>query len=833
MLYLLSVMIKKIVLITSLLLCFVAVIHAQSWVWAKRYGMRKGNKVSCVKTDDSGYVYIAGYFTQQITLGTNALPLSYTINQTSKEAFIAKLDSNGYCYWARSGGSVFDDRVLGMDVDSAGNSIIVGTYYGTTFTMGPVVLNNSGLGGGDQGFIMKHDRNGNLLWGRFAGSKSFGDDHAYDAVFDKNGNAYIIGFLTGDTLTCSGQIQYPNVNAGTTLVHKHCYWIAKVNANGQFQWIRTFGNLPWDISVGKYVERDAAICTDHAGNIYATAGFDGTNKKFGTNIFNSAGGYDIFVIKYDTSGNYVWSTKGGSNKDDWSNGICSDKQGHIYITGEHRDSLIVDTVLVKNYDKRDVFVMKFDAGTGKPIWGKRAGSNLGGERGNDIIADEYCNVYVCGDINEGAKFGDKITVPTGRSVEAFVARITPEGKWMWVATGGGIDSSDRCNAVARGKGKQLYAVGFFRTNATFGSTTLVINTATDSSDGFYTRLDDNMLNKGVDYDLNYPTKTTLCFGDTAHLKIPKHGFLSIVPGTGFTTNSDSTQLIFSPTTTTTYTIIGASEGICVDYDTIKFTMNVSSKNYELFLPEDTVICPGESIIYPVQKGDFLQVTPMNGVVFNSDSTKITFSPTVTTKYNIFGYILGFCPVFDSVSFTVKLATKPTVNFEVTPKVALIQDPTFTLNNYTTGASTYQWFLGSNLFSISKSTTVKQYEAGEYCYTLVAKSMEGCIDSATNCGKIINDERVFFPNAFTPNGDFKNDEFKAFLYNIDLDRITDFSILIANRFGEIVFKSNNPALGWDGNLKTKKCDIGTYYYVCKFTTPEGKKYDLKGDILLIR
>ena len=112
-------------------------------------------------------------------------------------------------------------------------------------------------------------------------------------------------------------------------------------------------------------------------------------------------------------------------------------------------------------------------------------------------------------------------------------------------------------------------------------------------------------------------------------------------------------------------------------------------------------------------------------------------------------------------------------------------------------------------------------------------MEGCIDSGTNCGKIINDERVFFPNAFTPNGDFKNDEFKAFLYNIDLDRITDFSILIVNRFGEIVFKSNNPALGWDGNLKTKKCDIGTYYYVCKFTTPEGKKYDLKGDILLIR
>jgi gliding motility-associated-like protein len=833
MLYLLHIMIKKLVLITSLLLYFATAINAQNWVWAQRYGMRKGNKVSCVKTDDSGYVYIAGYFTQQITLGTNALPLVYTINSYSKEAFIAKLDSNGYCYWARSGGSIFDDRVLGMAVDSAGNSIIVGTYYGTTFTMGSVVLNNSGLGGGDQGFIMKHDRNGNLLWGRFAGSKSYGDDHAYDAVFDKNGNAYIVGFITGDTITCNGQIQYPNVNLGTTLTHKQCYWLTKVDANGAFQWIRTFGNLPWDPIVGKYVERDAAICTDDAGNIYATAGFDGTNKKFGTDIFSSVGGHDIFVTKYDTSGNYIWTTKGGSNKDDWSNGICADKQGHIYITGEHRDSLIVDTVLVKNYDKRDVFVMKLDAGTGKPIWGKRAGSNLGGERGNDIIADEYCNVYVCGDINEGAKFGDKIIVPTGRSVEAFVARISPEGKWMWVATGGGIDSNDRCNSVAKGKGKQLYAVGFFRVNATFGGTTLVINTATDSSDGFYTRLDDSMLNKGADYNLNYPSKTTLCFGDTAHLKVPKHGFLSILPGTGFTTNSDTTQLIFSPNTTTTYTIIGASAGVCVEYDTISFTMNVSSKNFQLFLPADTVICAGESIVYPVQKEDFLQVTPMNGVVFNSDSTQITFSPSVTTKYQVFGYILGACPVFDSVSFTVKLAPSPNINFEVTPKIALIQDPIFTLTNYTTGASSYQWFLGTNLFSISTSTTVKQSEPGEYCYKLIAESMEGCIDSGTSCGSIIKDERVFFPNAFSPNGDFKNEEFKAFLYNIELDKITDFSILIANRFGEIVFKSNNPALGWDGNLKTKKCDIGTYYYVCKFTTPEGKKYDLKGDLILIR
>jgi gliding motility-associated-like protein len=822
-------MIKKLVLTITLLLCFACAINAQNWVWAQKLGNIKSDKITSIKTDGLGYIYIAGYFSTSTPIGINGIMLNFTANSHSKEAFIAKLDSTGYCYWAQSGGAYYDDRILGMDVDSAGNSTITGTFWeGSGINFGTTNISGSAFGWGDQCFVVRFDPNGNILWGSFVCSNS-SDDQGLDVCSDNLGNSYIVGFMSGGILYCGGNIVTAN-NPNTASGPKHCYWLAKINSAGVFQWCKTFGNLPWDPIVGKYIERDIAVCTDNSEGIYITGGFDGSGKIFGTNTFNSVGGYDIFVMKYDTAGNYIWSTKGGSNKDDWSNGICADKQGNIYITGEHRDSLIMDTILVKNYDKRDLFIIKLDATTGKPKWGKRAGSDYGGERGNDVWADESCNVYVCGDIQGGAKFGDNILTPPNDSLQSFVARISPEGKWMWVATGGGTDDEDRCNALAKGKGNQLYAAGYFRSQSTYGSNMLI---SVGSSDGYFARLYDSMLNKGVPFILNYPTKNTLCFGDTAHLKVPKHGFLSITPGTGFITNSDTTQIIFSPTTTTTYTIIGASVGVCVEYDTISFTLTASSKNFQLFLPTDTVNCAGESMVYPVQKRDFLQVTPMNGVAFNSDSTIITFSPSVTTKYKVFGYILGACPVFDSVSFTVMLAPSPNINFEVTPKIALIQDPTFTLTNYTTGASSYQWFLGAKLFSISTSTTVKQFEPGEYCYKLIAESMQGCIDSGTNCGSIIKDERVFFPNAFSPNGDFKNDEFKAFLYNIDLDRITDFSILIANRFGEIIFKSTNPSLGWDGNLKTKKCDIGTYYYVCKFTTPEGKKYDLKGDVLLIR
>jgi hypothetical protein len=270
---------------------------------------------------------------------------------------------------------------------------------------------------------------------------------------------------------------------------RHSYWLSKMNKNGVFQWARTFGNLPFDWTSGKYIERDIAVCVDERDGIYITGGFDST-RQFGLSTFTSLGGSDCFVMKYDSFGTYKWATQAGSNDDDWANGICSDKDGNIYITGEHRDSLFMDTVMVKNFDKRDVFIFKINAQTGKPYWGKRAGSDLGSERGNDVWADKNCNVYVCGDINEGAKFGDSITLPVnGLGVQGFVARITPEGKWKWVKTGGGLGDDDRANGIVKGKGSQLYMAGFFRNAATYGSTQL---TGAGSSDGFFIRMKDSM-----------------------------------------------------------------------------------------------------------------------------------------------------------------------------------------------------------------------------------------------------------------------------------------------------------------------------------------------------
>jgi gliding motility-associated-like protein len=801
--------------------------HAQNFEWAQRIGNIRSDKITSIKTDGLGYIYIAGYFSTSTPIGTNGLILNYTANTQSKEAFIAKLDSTGYCYWARSGGEFFDDRVLGMDVDSLGNSIIVGTYWSNNFVMGSVTINNTGFGGGDQCLVVKHDPNGNQLWGTFVAGNA-GDDQGLDVATDKYGNSYIVGFMSGNLLRCGGNtVTATNTNTSS---QQHSYWLAKINSTGTFQWAKTFGNLPYDTAVNKYIERDIAVCVDEADGVYVTGGFDHT-WPFGTTTLTSSGGYDIFVLKYDSTGTFHWATQGGSSKDDWSNGICSDKNGYIYITGEHRDSLIMDTVLVKNYDKRDAFLFKVDAQTGKPIWGKRAGSDFGGERGNDVWADDKCNVYLVGDINEGAKFGNDIVTPiNGEGVQSFMARITPEGKWTWAITAGGLGDDDRANAVAKGKGNQVYMAGFFRQTVQYGSTTLV---SAASSDGVFARVYDSMLNRGTPYILTPPSKTVLCFGDTAHLNIPKHGFFQIIPSTGVTYNSDTTLLVFAPNATTTYTIIAASDGQCPEFDTIAFTLSVGLQGFTFTPLTDTIVCAGETISHPITTHDNLIITPSVGANLNSSETAINFFPSSTTTYTLTGYSLGVCPSYDTLIVTIVVGPSPKADFELTPNVILIQNPTFNLTNKSTGANYYKWYKGNNvLFSNSTNPTVTESEAGNYCYKLVAETLDECKDSITRCGDIIKDERVIFPNAFTPNGDMNNDEFKPILVNMNLSDIKDFSFIIANRYGQRLYQSKDPYFGWDGRWKGNICDMGTYYYHCKFISPNGKVYEFKGDVIIM-
>ena len=90
--------------------------------------------------------------------------------------------------------------------------------------------------------------------------------------------------------------------------------------------------------------------------------------------------------------------------------------------------------------------------------------------------------------------------------------------------------------------------------------------------------------------------------------------------------------------------------------------------------------------------------------------------------------------------------------------------------------------------------------------------------------------LYVPNAFSPNNDLLNDEFR--LINTRDIELLQFSVY--NRWGQEVFSSKNQKIGWEGNYKGVACEVGTYYYVVRYKCIySGNEYLLKGDVTLVR
>lgn len=135
-----------------------------------------------------------------------------------------------------------------------------------------------------------------------------------------------------------------------------------------------------------------------------------------------------------------------------------------------------------------------------------------------------------------------------------------------------------------------------------------------------------------------------------------------------------------------------------------------------------------------------------------------------------------------------------------------------------------WWSGSS----SKSPSVSQLQYGQH-WAYIKDSL-GCVDSTQFEIKYEPCCIVNLPNAFSPNDDTKNDEFRIIRYG----NITLMSLEVYNKWGQQVFISKDLNMGWDGKLNGKDCDIATYYYLVRYKCPLSSEIQvLKGDVLLIR
>ncbi len=182
--------------------------------------------------------------------------------------------------------------------------------------------------------------------------------------------------------------------------------------------------------------------------------------------------------------------------------------------------------------------------------------------------------------------------------------------------------------------------------------------------------------------------------------------------------------------------------------------------------------------------------------------------------------------------------QPIASFYANPPVASILDPNINFVNTSQGAVSYFWDFGdlsaANGSNNSSATNPSHYynNVGVYSVHLIATSIKGCRDTAMVAVEITPDFALYIPNAFTPDGNDKNDIFQPMGIGIDEE---NYRMDIFDRWGENVFSSNNFRRGWDGTLKggSKLAPQGVYIYKLSVYDLRGNKHPYVGHVTVIR
>src|ERR1022692_4879088 len=184
------------------------------------------------------------------------------------------------------------------------------------------------------------------LWAEKAAGVA--DEQGNSIAVDSSGNSYVTGYFNSTTITFGS----------TTLTTAGGYdiFIAKYNANGNVVWAKRAG--------GSGDEGGYGIAVDGSGNSYVTGYFNSSSITFDTITLTGAGGNDMFIAKYDSSGNVMWAKSAGGSNNDIGNGIAVNSSGISYITGNFTSSSITfgsTTLTNASNDTSDIFIAKYDA----------------------------------------------------------------------------------------------------------------------------------------------------------------------------------------------------------------------------------------------------------------------------------------------------------------------------------------------------------------------------------------------------------------------------------------------------------------------------------------
>ena len=323
--------------------------------------------------------------------------------------------------WTRELGSTSWDSINDVDVDIAGNTYMVGWTTGD-LDGNTYAGNDSGNSGVGDGYIIKHDANGNKLWTKLLGG--IGGESIEGVTVDSAGDIYVVGktfgSLEGDTYFGDGDAFFGKYDSDGNLLWSHQIGsanrdvLSKVTSDGAGNFYATGysdgklmtikfdsdGQLIWNQDsdlpegVGTNIDYDPVTQTVYVAG-YGRRNLDGSRVTGGGKI-------DGYVLQYDRDGNIVWSDAIATPEDDRISAIDVDQNGDIHLLGT--TSGVLDGNISSGVS--DLFVAKISGGAKEKLWIRQFGT-AGSDNAvaGGIKADANGNVFVSGRVEESPGAG--------------------------------------------------------------------------------------------------------------------------------------------------------------------------------------------------------------------------------------------------------------------------------------------------------------------------------------------------------------------------------------------------------------------------------------------
>ncbi|MFX3625834.1 MAG: PKD domain-containing protein [bacterium] len=702
---------------------------------------------------------------------------------------ISKYDSSGQnLLYATYIGGTDNDYPHSLVVDEQDRLVMLGSTYSTDF---PVLANcydtskANGVGNSDIVIVKFNDNGTALLGSTFVGGNgndginagtlvyNFADDFRGDVLVGFDGNVLVA--------TCSNSGNFPRVKAAQNT--------KKAGYDGvAFSLDSTLENLVWSTFLGGS-GNDAlySIKIDDKENIVVGGGTTSNDLDVSANALHDSylgGSSDGYVAVFDSTAdrNLKHLTYYGSDQYDQIYFVDIDRENFVYVAGQTEGNIPMKGA---GYGQPNTgqFISKLSRELDTLLLNTTVGNRVNNPdiSPTAFLVDNCNNIYISGwgsDISApGLHAGSTNGLPVSTNPPAL--QPTTDGNDFWVAV---------LTPNAQGL---LYATFFGGTQTE------------DHVDGGTSRFD----KRGVIYQ----SVCGSCPGSRSAAN-----FVSDMP----TTTGAAYETNLSPRCSNTSFKLDFQITYAVDakFDVTPIlgcnpmTVNVTDKSFN-------------ALNYQWDFGDGTTDTVANPNHTYTQAGKYTITLIISNPNS--------CNLADSFTRTVEVLERTTPEFDLSQEDCESEKATFT--NQSANALGFLWRFGDGTTSTDENPEHTFDKSGTYNVTLITNPGTLCEDSLTKSItlKDYSNSDWEFPNVFTPkdvNGLNDCYTFEGLL--VDCDKIT---IEIFNRWGELVWKTENPADCWDGTHYNngKELPAGVYFVIANLERLKGDKLNYTGSVTLIR